>query len=192
MKDTVEFEKLDLTEKTLDSHNVYDGKLLHVYRDKVMLPGGRQGSREYIKHPGAVAVVAVDNNNRIAVEHQFRYPFGTELLEIPAGKLENRFENPLEAAKRELREETGIVAGTYRYLGPLYPTVAYSDEVIHLFWAKDLSYGERHLDTDESINVEMIDLDKFVKMILDGKVPDSKTQTAVLKVHALMLDSQRG
>lgn len=186
MKDRIEFEKLDLTEKTLGSQNVYDGKLLHVYRDSVLLPGGRQGTREYIKHPGAVAVVAIDDKNRIAVEHQFRYPFGTELLEIPAGKLESTAEDPLSAAKRELREETGITAGEYEYLGPLYPTVAYSDEVIHMFCARKLSFGERHLDGDESINVEMTDIDEFVAMILDGKVPDSKTQAAVLKVWALM------
>ncbi len=178
------FDTMALAEKQVDSTNVFDGKLLHVYKDNIILPNGRKGSREYIKHLGAVAVVALDAKGRIAVEHQFRYPFQAELLEIPAGKLDYAGEDHLEAAQRELREETGIVASEYEYLGPFYPTCAYSTEVIHLYWAKGLSYGERELDDDESINVEMMDFEKFVSMVLEGKVPDGKTQAAVLAVWA--------
>jgi len=180
------FENMELAEKQLTSEKIYEGKLLHVYRDEILLPNGHKGAREYIKHLGAVAVVATDKDGRIAVEHQFRYPFGKVLLEIPAGKLDYTGEDPLEAAKRELREETGITALSWQYLGPFYPTVAYSTEVIHLYWAKDLSFGERELDEDESINFEMVDMNEFVEMILEGKVPDSKTQAAVLTVNTLL------
>lgn len=180
------FENMELAEKQLTSQNIFDGKLLHVYRDEILLPNGHKGAREYIKHLGAVAVVAMDSNGRIAVEHQFRYPFQKVLLEIPAGKLDYAGEDPLEAGKRELREETGITAHTWQYLGPFYPTVAYSTEVIHLYWAKGLTFGERELDEDESINFEMMDMEQVVDMILEGKVPDSKTQAAVLAVHTLM------
>ena len=180
------FENMPLAEKQVDSTQVFDGRLLHVYKDNIILPNGHKSTREYIKHLGAVAVVAMDDNGRIAVEHQFRYPFMAELLEIPAGKLDYADEDHLEAAKRELREETGIEAEHYEYLGPFYPTCAYSTEVIHLYWATDLSFGKRELDYDESINVEMMDIKKFVTMIMDGKVPDGKTQSAVLQVWARM------
>lgn len=178
------FETMTLTEKQVDSTNVYDGRLLRVFKDNIILPNGHKTTREYIKHLGAVAIVAMDDQGRVAVEHQFRYPFGCELLEIPAGKLDYVGEDPLSAAQRELREETGIVAECYEYLGPFYPTVAYSTEVIHLYLATELSFGERELDDDENINVEMVDLKLLVKQILEGKVPDAKTQAALLNVWA--------
>jgi len=179
------FDKMQLEEKQIDSSKVFDGRLLQVYLDHVQLPKGTTTTREYIKHVGAVAVVAIDDKNRIVMENQFRYPFGKEILEIPAGKLDGPDEDPLEAAKRELLEETGITASEYRYIGPLYPTVAYSTEVIHLYWAKGLSFGKRHLDTDESINVRFMDFEEVVQMVLDGRIEDSKTQAAVLKVKLL-------
>ena len=178
------FKEMKLTEKQLDSTEVFSGRLIKVYKDRILLPNEEESTREYIKHIGAVAVVAMDNEGRIAVEHQFRYPFAEELMEIPAGKLDFEGEDPLEAAKRELREETGITASEFEYMGPFYPTCAYSNEVIHLFFAWNLTYGERSLDDDESINVEMIDLNKMVQLIFDGKVPDGKTQAAVLHVVA--------
>ena len=180
------FDKMDLAERQLDSTEIYSGKLLHVFRDNVALPNGKNTSREYIKHVGAVAVVAMDGKGRIAVEHQFRYPFHAELLEIPAGKLDYEGEDHLEAAKRELREETGITASEFEYLGPFYPTCAYSTEVIYLYWARGLSFGDRELDEDESINVEMIDIHDFADLILAGKVQDGKTQAAVLNVLSRM------
>ncbi len=176
------FETMDLAEKQVDSTNVFDGRLLHVYKDNIILPNGHRSTREYIKHLGAVAIVALDDEGRIAIEHQFRYPFQAELIEIPAGKLDYANEDHLEAAARELREETGIIAKEYEYLGPFYPTCAYSTEVIHLYLAKGLSFGDRELDEDESINFEMVKLDDVVQMVLDGKVPDGKTQAAILAV----------
>ena len=182
MENTNGFGIMNLAERQVDSTNVYDGKLLHVYRDNIILPNGGKSTREYIKHQGAVAVVAMDDKGRIAVEHQFRYPFRAELIEIPAGKLDYIGEDTLSAAQRELREETGITASEYEYLGPFYPTCAYSDEVIHMYWAKGLTFGERELDDDEAINVDMVDLDRVVDLILDGTVRDGKTQAAVLQV----------
>ncbi|MBO4424239.1 MAG: NUDIX hydrolase [Spirochaetales bacterium] len=186
-----QFNKMNLVEKQLDSTKVFEGRLLHVYKDNILLPNGNKSTREYIKHPGAVAIVALDDNNRIAIEHQFRYPFSAELIEIPAGKLDYIGENPLSAAERELREETGITASEFEYMGPFYPTCAYSNEVIHLYWAKGLSYGDRNLDDDESINVEMMDIKDVVRMILEGKVQDGKTQAAVLQVWTRMNQSVR-
>ena len=177
---------MNLEEKQLDSTEVFDGRLLHVYKDNILLPNGQKSTREYIKHLGAVAVVAMDDEGRIAIEHQYRYPFHDELMEIPAGKLDYEGEDPLEAAKRELREETGITASQFDYLGPFYPTCAYSTEVIHLFFAWGLHFGERELDEDESINVEMIDFRELVRLIFAGKIPDGKTQAAVLQVVARM------
>lgn len=181
-----EFSRMNLVEQQLDSTKIYEGRLLHVYKDNIILPNGNRTSREYIKHLGAVAVVAMDEKGRIAVEHQFRYPFHAELIEIPAGKLDYEGEDPLSAAQRELREETGIKAAEFEYLGPFYPTCAYSTEVIHMYWAKGLSYGERELDDDESINVEMMDLEKVVDLVLDGTIRDGKTQSAVLQVWTRM------
>ena len=182
--DHIDFKHMDLEEKQLDSKEIYKGTLLHVFKDRVALPDGKETDREYIKHVGAVAIVAMDDNGRIAVEHQFRYPFGTDLLEIPAGKLDYEGEDHLEAARRELREETGITAADFEYIGPFYPTCAYSTEVIHLYFAWNLTFGERELDDDENINVEMMDIREVADMILRGLVPDGKTQTAVLKVLA--------
>lgn len=117
------------------------------------------------------------------IEHQFRYPFRVETLEIPAGKLEYEDENPFEAVKRELYEETGITASEITYLCPFWPVCVYSTEAIHLFFARGLSFtNQRDLDEDESINVEMVPIRDVVQMIYDSKIPDAKTQAAVLQV----------
>ena len=179
------FAKMNLEEKQLDRSLIYDGNLLHLFKDNVLLPNGKQIVREYIIHPQAVAVVAMDDRQRIVIEHQFRYPFHSETLEIPAGKLNFEGEDLLEAVKRELHEETGITASEITYLCPFWPVCAYSTEAIHLFFAKGLTFtDERELDEDENINVEMIPIRDVVQMIFDGKIPDAKTQAAVLQVWA--------
>ncbi len=176
------FKDTELNEKMLSSEIVYDGQLLHVYKDTVVLPNGAESRREYIKHVGAVCIVALDDSGNVVIERQFRYPVGRVVTEIPAGKLDERGENPLFAAKRELLEETGITAGEYKYLGPFYPSCAYSDEVIHMYLAESLHYGERELDDDEFLNVELIPLEELVSMILSGEIADGKTQAAVMRV----------
>lgn len=175
-----------LIEKQISSEYIFDGKLLQVYSDTVSLPNGSTSTREYIKHQGAVAVVPITDDNEIIAVRQYRYPIGRVTIEIPAGKLD-RGEEPLEAAKRELSEETGVESADIEYIGGLYPSVAYTDELIHMYAAKNLKYGEAHTDEDEFLDVVKIKTDKFVEMILNGEIMDSKTQAAVLKV-AMMQD----
>ena len=174
---------MELTEKRLRSELIYDGKILSLYRDDVELPDGGRGVREYIRHVGAVCVVPVTDDGNVVIEKQFRYPFNTVLTEILAGKLDGRDEPPLEAALRELREETGAVASELIPLGDYYPTCAYSDEVIHMYLARGLSFGERALDEDEFLNVQTAPLEELVRDVLEGRIKDGKTQTAVLKAY---------
>ena len=171
----------DLAELRTGSRNVYDGVLLHVFRDTVTLPNGAPAVRELIRHQGAVAVVPITDDGRVIVERQFRYPLNEVITEIPAGKLDSISEDRLEAAKRELREETGYTAEEWISLGDYHPTVAYSDERITMFLARGLKKGERDLDEDEFLNVELKPLDELVIDVLEGRITDGKTQTAVLK-----------
>lgn len=174
---------MELTEKRLSGELIYDGKIVHLYKDKIELPDGKTSYREYIKHLGAACVVPVTDEGEVILTMQYRYPFSAVLTEIPAGKLDSASEDPLEAAKRELKEETGAEAEEIIYLGEFYPTCAYTDEIIHMYLAKGLSFGDRKLDDGEFIDVIKMPLDNFVKDIMDGKIKDGKTQTAVLKAY---------
>lgn len=174
-----------LIEKKVSSEYIFDGKLLQVYRDTIALPNGNEAIREYIKHQGAVAVVPVTDEGEIIAVRQYRYPIGRITIEIPAGKLD-KGEDPLTAAKRELSEETGVESADIDYIGGLYPSVAYTDEIIHMYVAKNLKYGEMHTDEDEFLDVVKIKIDDFVDMVLKGEIMDSKTQAAVLKVAMLL------
>ena len=178
-----EIEKFE--EKTISSRDVYDGVLLHVFRDEVSLPDGKEAVREVIRHTGAVCIVPLTENYEVITVSQYRYPHKCILLEIPAGKLDSKEEDPLEAAKRELREETGATAEKITELGLLYTTPAFVDEVIHIYLAQGLSFGEQDLDEGENLAVGRIPLDEFAQMIIDGKVPDAKTQAAVMRVWAM-------
>lgn len=170
-----------LIEKQISSKNVFDGVLLHVYKDDIELPNGNNAVREYIKHQGAVCVVPVTDEMEVIAVKQYRYPIGRVTIEIPAGKLDAG-EEPLTAAKRELSEETGVECADIEYIGGLYPSVAYTDEIIHMYVAKNLVFGEAHTDDDEFLNVVKIPLKDFVDMVMDGKIQDSKTMAAILKV----------
>ena len=173
---------MDMKETRIGGEQIYDGIIVHLYKDDVTLPNGKTAVREVIRHQGAVCVVAIDNEENIYLVKQFRYPFNDIITEIPAGKLDAG-ETPLEGAERELREETGIVANNYLYLGELYTSPAFLDEVIHMYLATDLTFVEQDPDEDEFVEVEKIKLNDFVKEIMNGKIPDSKTQTAVLKAY---------
>lgn len=176
---------MDLTERTVSSEEIYNGKVVHLFRDVVTLPNGANAVREVIRHQGAVAVVPLTEKGEAVLVRQYRYPFGRPLLEIPAGKLEAG-ENPEEAVKRELEEETGAQAERWTDLGDFYPTVAYGSEVIRLYLAEGLTFGQMHTDEDEFLNVERVPLDVLVDRILSGEIKDGKTQAAVLKTRLLL------
>ena len=173
----------ELFEKQLTSECVFKGKILDLYLDTIELPNGNTATREYIKHVGAACVVPVDDEGNVIVEQQFRYPFNAVLTEIPAGKLDSKQEPHLEAALRELREETGYTAEHMIYLGEYYPTCAYSDETIHMYLATGLSLGEQNLDEDEFVAVEKVPLATLIDRIMAGDIKDGKTQTALLKAY---------
>ena len=180
---------MHLEEKTLSSEQKFDGKIVKLYVDSVELEDGKKSFREVIKHPGGVCVLPMDEEGNVLFVRQFRYPHKKVLLEIPAGKLEYG-ENPSECGIRELKEETGCTCDRYEYLGSLLPTPAYCGEVIHMYLARGLHYGEQKLDSGEFLDIEKIPLDRAVEMIMNNEIEDSKTQIAVLKTR-LKLDSER-
>ena len=172
-------EKKDLSEHFVSGGLVYDGALLKVRRDVVRLPDGSQGAREYIRHPGAVAIVALFDDGAVLLERQFRYPHGREFIEVPAGKLEPG-EPQLDTAKRELLEETGYVAQDWTRLGVIHTAIAYTDEAIHLFLARRLSAGERKLDQGEFLETLVRPFDEALDMIRRGEITDAKSVAALL------------
>ena len=178
--------EIDFIERQLDSKLIFDGRILHVYDDTVSLPNGRTASRELIRHVGAVCVIPITDDGKVIVERQYRYPVGRVLTEIPAGKLDSKQEDHESAARRELREETGCVADELIDLGLFYPAPAYSDEAIRMFLARGLHMGEQDLDEGEFLNVEYVPLEDLVRQVLAGEIPDIKTQSAVMRVYAML------
>ena len=176
---------MNFEEKQLKEEYLYKGKIINLRRDEALLPDGSTAIREVVEHPGGVCVAALDENNNLLFVRQFRYPYMETTLEIPAGKRDKGGEDPLLCGKRELREETGAVAKNYISLGELYPTPGYCGEVIYMYAATDLTFGECDPDDDEFLAVERIPLEKAVEMVLSGEIKDAKTQTAVLKVKLL-------
>ncbi|MBP1560284.1 MAG: NUDIX hydrolase [Oscillospiraceae bacterium] len=176
---------MHLFEKTVSSEMIFDGKIITVKKDKAELENGEIVNRELVVHPGGVCIVPVNEKGEILMVKQFRYPFGEALLEIPAGKLEFG-EDHREAGLRELREETGAVCEKFEYLGVCYPSVAYLTEKIHMYLATGLSFENQDLDDDEFLDVLKIKFEDVLKMIMDGEIPDAKTQCAVLKAARIL------
>lgn len=150
-----------------------------------LLPNGRKSVREVIRHKGAVCVVPVTDKGEVVIVKQYRYPFDEVLVEIPQVS-SIRSKNPLEAAKRELHEETGAVADSIKYLGAYYGSPAILDEKIYMYLAEGLHFGEQELDDDEFVETERIPLEKLCTMIMNGEVPDGKTQAAVLRAAVML------
>ena len=173
---------MELYEKTLSSELIFDGRVVHLYRDKVELPRGVTSEREYIKHVGAVCILPLTDDGQVVLERQYRYPFSDVLVEIPAGKLDHANEDLREAALRELREETGIVPRELIDIGEYYGSPAIVGERIRMYFARGLSFGERELDEDEFLEVFTMPLSQAVEEVVAGNIPDGKTQTAILKV----------
>ena len=174
----------DLTEHFVAGERVFDGALLKVHRDVVRLPDGSRGTREFIRHPGAVAIVALFDDGRVLLERQFRYPHRRVFIEVPAGKLEPG-EPHLETAKRELLEETGYVAAQWSLLGTIHTAIAYTDEAIDLFLARKLSKQQRRLDQGEFLETFSVPFDEAIRMIRDGRITDAKSVAGLLWVNTL-------
>jgi ADP-ribose pyrophosphatase len=175
----------DLTEHRLSTEQVFDGALLKVHRDRVRLPDGSTGGREYIRHPGAVAIVPLFDDGRVLLERQFRYPHGREFIEIPAGKLDPG-EPHLDTAKRELLEETGYLAQEWTRLGVIHTAIAYTDEAIDIFIARKLSKSERKLDDGEFLEIFTVPFDEAVAMVRDGRITDAKSVAGLLWVKLFL------
>jgi ADP-ribose pyrophosphatase len=167
-------------EKTLRSKQIYEGRVFDVRVDRVRLSNGSETGREVVVHGGGASVVALDGDKNIYLVRQWRYPFGRELLEIPAGKLD-RGEEPKECALRELMEETGMRAGRLVDLGEFYATPAYCTEVLHIYLALDLEEAGQDLDDGEFLDVVKMPFDTAFKMAVRGEIRDAKTQIGLLK-----------
>jgi ADP-ribose pyrophosphatase len=170
----------DLTEHPLSGEQVFDGQLLKVHRDRVRLPDGAEATREYIRHPGAVAIVPLFDDGGLLLERQFRYPHAREFIEVPAGKLEPG-EPHLATAKRELLEETGYSAAEWTRLGVIHTAIAYTDEAIELFLARKLNKEHAgKLDAGEFVETLIVPFDEAIRMVRDGRITDAKTVAALL------------
>lgn len=174
MNDMTPEQDAHLAEQCLDSQLKYEGSFLKLRRDTVRLPNGGQSTREYVQHPGAVVVVGLLDNGKVLMERQFRYPVGLVMTEFPAGKLDAG-EAPLVCAQRELLEETGYQAREWAYAGPMHLAIGYSDEILHIFFARGLTQGERQLDADEFLDVIELSVPDLLAAIRDGVVTDAKT-----------------
>jgi ADP-ribose pyrophosphatase len=181
--------EIDLTEHSVSSEQVLDGRLLKVYRDQIRLPDGAPAVREWIDHPGASAVVPLHEDGTVTLVRQYRFPARREFLELPAGKIDHAGDSPERLARRELEEETGLRAGRLELLGCLHPTVGYSSERIHLYLAQDLVQVEQALDEGEWLVVERIPFREAVEMAGMGAIEDMKTAAALLMADARLRDS---
>lgn len=170
-------------EKTLKSEIIYQGAIINLRRDKVTVQGGTS-YREIIEHNGGAVIAALTEDNKLVMVRQYRKPADKVMLEVPAGKIDPS-EKPLEAAVRELKEETGYTAEKVEFLTQFYPSVGYSEEVLYLYLCTGLTPGETNFDENEAIDIEEVELDRLFKMAMSGEIDDAKTLIAILMVKAL-------
>jgi ADP-ribose pyrophosphatase len=175
-----------LVETAMTSEEILRGHFLHARRDLVRLPDGSQATREYIVHPGAVMIIAQLDDGRLVLERQYRYPMHAVMIEFPAGKLDAA-EEPLVCAKRELLEETGYTARQWARAGVLHPVISYSTEFIDIWFARDLSLGERKLDAGEFLDVFTATPSELSAWCRDGQITDAKTLTGALWLQNVLL-----
>ncbi len=166
-------------EKTLESERLYEGRILNLRKDLVTVKDDQTSYREIVEHNGGVTLAALTDEGKLVMVRQFRYAAGKVVLEAPAGKIE-KGEDPLLTAARELKEETGYTAGKIEHLSSFYSSIGYSTEVIHLYFAEDLTPGETEFDDNEAIDIVEIDLAELKKMVLSGEVEDGKTIAAIM------------
>ena len=178
-------ETMDFTEKMISRETVFEGRIMNLYVDQVTLPNGKTGEREVVDHVDGVGILAIDDEDRVLTVTQYRYVFGRNLLEIPAGKLDWN-EDHRSGGLRELKEETGAVPGKFEYLGSFIPAPGCYTENLHLYLATDLKFEEQSLDPDEFLRVERIPFDEMVERCVNGEIEDGKTVIAVLRAKALL------
>ena len=176
---------MDMTERTVSHTRPYEGLIVKVDLDKAVLPNGRTASREVVLHPGGVAVLPLNDDGTVTVVRQYRYPFAQVLTEIPAGKLDPG-EEPRAGALRELGEEIGAQVGELIDLGDIYPSPGFCQEVLHLYLARNLTYGPCHPDEDEFLEVLRVPFDTLLEQVMAGEIQDGKTVAAVLKAKILL------
>lgn len=176
---------METKETTIRKVYVFRGRILNIRNDDALMPNGDVRSREVVEHPGGVCVLPVQSDGTILLVEQFRYPYMEDVLEAPAGKLEPG-EDPFEAAKRELREETGMTATEWFDLGWDYPSPGYTNEVIRLYAARGLSDVGQDLDDDEFLNVKTVSFSAALNQIYENEIRDSKTVMAIMKYNDLL------
>ncbi|MEA3307070.1 MAG: NUDIX hydrolase [Elusimicrobiota bacterium] len=180
--------KIKLLEKKLKSKKIFKGRAVGFNVDTILLPNGKTATREYLTHPGAVAILPILKNGDIVFVKQYRYPIGKATYEIPAGKLHNKKDNFLKRGIAELKEETGYSAKKLAHLVDFWPTPAFSNELLKIYFATDLKAGKAMPDEDEFLKIEFIPLNKAMKMIKTGKIKDSKT---IIAIQAYMLNRKQ-
>ena len=181
---------MEFKEEMVSQETVYEGVIVNVRRDKARLMDGRITNREVVEHPGGVAVFAMDDQGRVALVRQYRYPMGEETLELPAGKLEPG-EDPRDSGLRELAEETGLVPGTFEDMGCLYSSPGILAERIYLYFAKDLTQGPTHPDDGEFVETVWLPYQDLVDKTRRGEIKDGKTLVGILKA-SFLLDAGQG
>ena len=181
---TAKTDDAHLSETRVASQELLRGHFLHAMRDTVRLPDGKEAFREYVIHPGAVMVVAELPDGRLVLERQFRYPVQSVMVEFPAGKLDPG-EDSLVCAQRELLEETGYTARQWARAGVLHPVISYSTEFIDIWFARELTVGQRQLDAGEFLDVFSASTDELLQWCRDGRITDAKTLTGVLWLQNL-------
>lgn len=174
----------ELAEALVSEEALFSGIIFDVNRIHVTLPNGHGSVRDVVRHPGAVAIVALTDDGRVCLVRQFRAALDRVTVEIPAGKLEAG-EDPLACAERELLEETGMVAGRMAFLTTIATTPGFTDELIHLYMATGLTFGPAHPDEDEFLNIDLVPIGELVDAVLDGRIEDSKTVCGALICDAV-------